>query len=212
MTGPPISGAGPETRGTREPARLASLPPYPLAGLPEARARLLAEGREVMDLGAGDPGLPVPAEAVEALAEGASRPELQRYGFQRGLPRFRRAVVDFMHRRYGKELDPEAEILPLIGSKEGLANLAFATLDPGDVALVPDPGYAPYFGGPHMAGGRVRKVPLLAERDFIFPPQTLRRVEDDVRLVYLNYPNNPTGACVDRAYLAEVAEAVLERK
>ncbi len=205
------SSAPPARPGMREPERLRRLPPYPLAGLPEAKARLLAEGREVFDLGAGDPGLPPPAAAVEALALAVRMPDLQRYGFQRGLPRFRQAVVDFMRRRYGRSLDPEREILPLIGSKEGLANLAFAALDPGSVALVPDPGYAPYFGGAHLAGGEVRRIRLRPEHGFVVPPEEIRDAPGDVRLVYLNYPNNPTGACVDASYLAEVVAATRTR-
>ncbi len=193
------------------PRRLATLPPYPLAGIPEARARLLAEGRDVLDLGAGDPGLPVPAAAVEGLREALDRPELHRYGFQRGLPRFREAVAAFMERRYGRPLDPDTEILPLIGSKEGLAHLAFACLDPGDSVLVPDPGYAPYFGGPHFADARVEGVELRPEHGFLVPPEALRRTGERLRLVYLNYPNNPTGATADLDYLEAVASEARRR-
>ena len=193
------------------PGRLRSLPAYPLAGIPEAKARLLAEGRDVLDLGAGDPGLPVPDAAVEALRDAAGRPDLQGYGFQRGLPEFRRAIVDFMRRRYGVDLDPDGEVLPLIGSKEGLAHLAFGALDPGDTVVIPDPGYAPYFGGPHFAGAAIERVPLRADEGFLLPPGSVRSAAGEVRLVYANYPNNPTGATAEIPYVEELLAASRER-
>ena len=193
------------------PERLRTLPPYPLAGIPEAKSRLIDQGRDVMDLGAGDPGLAVPDIAIEALREAAAIPELQRYGFQRGLPRFRESIVSFMERRYGRRLDPDREILPLVGSKEGLSNVAFAAVAPGSISVVPDPGYAPYFGGSHLAGARVHRVPLRREAGFLVPPDELRRLPGDLRLVYLNYPNNPTGATADPEYVEEIAGICLER-
>jgi len=201
----------PATRPAVDPRRLSSLPPYPLAGIPEARARLLAAGRDVLDLGAGDPGLPIPGRAVDALREAAGRPELQSYGFQRGLPAYRRAIASFMERRYGRALHPDREILPLIGSKEGLALAAFAALDPGDTALAPDPGYAPYFGGPHLAGARLERVRLGPETGFTVPPEAILDAPGTLGLVYLNYPNNPTGATVERPYVAACVDACARR-
>ena len=193
------------------PERLTSLPPYPLAGIPEAKARLLAEGRDVLDLGAGEPGLPVPKIAVEALREASGVFELQGYGFQRGLPDFRRAIVDFMERRTGVRLNPEREVLPLIGSKEGLGHLAFVALDRQDTVVVPDPGYAPYFGGPHFADATLVRVELKREDEFLMPPETVRDAPGNVRLVYANYPNNPTGATAEPGYVTELLAASLER-
>lgn len=193
------------------PERLRTLPPYPLAGIPEAKARLIAEGRDVLDLGAGDPGLPIPDVAVEALREAAGRPELQKYAFQRGLPEFRRAIVDFMRRRYGVSLDPEREVLPLVGSKEGLAHVAFAALDVGDTVVIPDPGYAPYFGGPHFAGANLEPVPLRAENGFLLPPESVTQAPGNVGLTYVNYPNNPTGATAGADYVAEIMAATNRR-
>lgn len=193
------------------PERLRSLPPYPLAGIPEAKARLLAEGRDVLDLGAGEPGLPVPEIAVEALREASGALELQRYGFQRGLPDFRRAIVDFMERRTGVRLDPEREVLPLVGSKEGLAHLAFVALDRHDTVVVPDPGYAPYFGGPHFADATFVRVRLNREDGFLVPPEAVRDAPGNVRLVYANYPNNPTGATAEPGYITELLAASLDR-
>lgn len=201
----------PATRAAGDPRRLSSLPPYPLAGIPEARARLIAGGRDVLDLGAGDPGLPIPARAVDALREAAGRPDLQGYGFQRGLPAYRRAIASFLERRYGRALDPDREILPLLGSKEGLALAAFAALDPGDTVVVPDPGYAPYFGGPHLAGARLERIALRPEAGFTVPTERILEAPGTLGLVYLNYPNNPTGATVERTYVAACVDACARR-
>lgn len=191
--------------------RLEGLPSYPLAGIPEARERLRSEGRDVIDLGAGDSGLPVPAPARKALAEAVDRPELQSYAFQSGLPELREAIADFMGERYGTRPDPETEIALLVGSKEGLAHLAFAALDPGDTALLPDPGYAPYLGGSYFADARPHRVPLRAANDFLVPPDAIREAPGRLGLVYLNYPNNPTAAVAELSYLQEIVEAVTER-
>jgi len=213
-TGPAADGSGAavaRVRPSRTADRLGRLPSYPLAGAADAVARLRAEGRRVIDLGAGDPGLPVPEPAVSALRRAARDPELQGYAFQRGLPRFRSAVSSWMERRFGRRPDPGREVLPLLGSKDGIAHLAFALLDPGDTVLVPDPGYAACLGGSLFAGGRVVRVPLREEDGFLVPPARIREAPGRLRLVYLNYPNNPTGATADGAYLAEAAAACRER-
>lgn len=213
MTGPAGSGgpSGTGEGGVRLPGRFRGLPDYPLGDVPRVKARLREEGVDVIDLGAGDPGLPVPEAAVKALREAAGDPELQGYAFQRGLPAFREAVARFMRRRFGVRLHRDEEILPLVGSKEGIAHFAFAALGPDDRALVPDPGYAPYFGGSYLAGARVERVVLREEEGFRVPPERIRTAGDGLRLVYLNYPNNPTGACADREYLEGVVEACRER-
>ena len=141
--------AGP--RAWKPPGRLDGLPPYPLADVPDIKANLLAEGRSVIDLGVGDPGLPVPEVAVQTLREAVGNPALGKYGFQRGLPEYRQAIAGWMSRRFGAEVDPDLEVLPVIGSKEAIALTAFAVLDPGDSVLVPDPGYA-------EAGRRIREA------------------------------------------------------
>ena len=193
------------------PARLEQLPPYPLQDVPEIRARLAAEGRDVLDLGAGDSGLPVPEIAVETLRRTAGDPAYQGYGFQRGLPAFRESVAAFMRRRFGATVDPWAEVLPVIGSKEAIALTALALLDPGDTVLIPDPGYAPYFGGAFFAGARIERVPLRPEEGFLVPPERIREAPGRLKLVYLNYPNNPTAAVANAAYLLEVVDACRER-
>ena len=193
------------------PGRLDGLPPYPLADVPDIKARLLAEGRSVIDLGVGDPGLPVPDLAVETLREAAGNPALSKYGFQRGLPEYRQAIAGWLLRRFGAEVDPDLEVLPVIGSKEAIALTAFAVLDPGDSVLVPDPGYAPYFGGSYFAGADVIRFALQAEDGFLIPPEVIRTARGRLRLVYINYPNNPTSAVAEAAYLTEVVAACHER-
>jgi LL-diaminopimelate aminotransferase len=187
--------------------RYQGLPPYPLAGIPEARRSLEAAGVDVLDLSAGDADLAPPPSVVNALRESAGDPALSRYPFNLGLAAFREEVVAWMKRRFGVELDPAREILPLIGSKEGIAHLPLGFLNPGDAALIPDPGYQPYKGGVWLAGGDPIQVPLRAENDFLIPLQELSR--EDVgrsKLLYLNYPNNPTTAVASREYLREAVE------
>jgi LL-diaminopimelate aminotransferase len=192
-------------------SRLDGLPAYPLADVPDIKARLRSEGRSVIDLGVGDPGLPVPSVAVEALREAAGDPDLHKYGFQRGLPGYREAISDWLADRFGTRVDADREVLPVIGSKEGIALTAFALLEPGDSALVSDPGYAPYFGGSYFAGADVIRVPLRKQNGFLLPPDEIRSARGRLRLVYLNYPNNPTSAVAELGYLEEVVEACAER-
>ena len=183
-------------------SRFRSLPEYPLAAIPQKKRELLARGVDVIDLGAGDADLAPPPAAVEALARAAHDPAMSRYGFGLGLPAFRESVSRWMQRRFGVRFDPLTEIVPLIGSKEGIAHLALAYLDEGDVAVIPEPGYLAYLGGTLLAEATPHVVPLRAERDFLLelddvPSDVLART----RLVYLNYPNNPTAAIAPRDYL-----------
>ncbi|MGB5526113.1 MAG: aminotransferase class I/II-fold pyridoxal phosphate-dependent enzyme [Gemmatimonadota bacterium] len=187
------------------------MPPYPLADVPDIKARLLGEGRTVIDLGVGDPGLPVPEVAVETLREAVGNPALSKYGFQRGLPGYRQAISGWLSRRFGADVDPDLEVLPVIGSKEAIALTAFAVLDPGDSVLIPDPGYAPYFGGPYFAGADVIRYGLRAEEGYLIPPDAIRQARGRLRLVYINYPNNPTSAVAEADYLQEVVNACRER-
>jgi len=206
-----VSGTEARAEAWTPPQRLEGLPPYPLADVPDIKARLLAAGRSVIDLGVGDPGLPVPPAAVETLREAVADPDLSKYGFQRGLPRYRQAIAGWLFRRFGGVVDPDLELLPVIGSKEAIALAAFAVLDPGDSVLVPDPGYAPYFGGSYFAGADVIRIPLRPEDGFLVPPEVIRKARGRLRLVYLNYPNNPTSAVAELPYLEEVVEACRER-
>ena len=182
--------------------RFQAFPPYPLADVPQIKRELAARGVDVIDLGAGDADLAPPPAAIEALTEAVKMSTMSRYGFQLGLPAYREAVATWMHKRFGVSFDPYKEIIPLVGSKEGLAHLAFCYVQPGDVTIVPDPGYQPYVGGTVLAGGEAYTVPLRPEHDFLIP---LEDLPDDVvqraRILYLNYPNNPTAAIAPVDYL-----------
>lgn len=189
-------------------ARLARLPGYPLADVPRIRRELAAAGVDVIDLGAGDADLAPPPAAVAALRESIGESRFSRYPFQLGLPAFREAVAAFMRRRFGVEVDPFDEVLPLIGSKEGIAHLAQALLDPGDVAVLPDPGYQAYRGGVILAGADPHPVALRPENDFLIPLDGFDQdVRDRIRMLVLNYPNNPTTAEAPPAYLREAIAA-----
>jgi len=184
--------------------RLSNLPPYLFAEMEQRLAELRAQGVDVIRLDIGSPDMPPNDEIIEALARSAHQPNRHGYPGYYGLPELRRAIADYYARRFGVELDPEGEVLPLIGSKEGLANLSLAFLDPGDVALVPDPAYPTYELGAYLAGGTTYHLPLLAERDFLpdlaaIPVDVARKA----RLLWLNYPNNPTSAVAPLEFFAE---------
>lgn len=188
----------------RVAARFSQLPAYPLADVPEIKRRLKADGVDVIDLGAGDADLAPPPAAVAALKASADVVEMSRYPFQLGLPSFREQVAAWMERRFGVRLDPFTELLPLIGSKEGVAHFAFAFVDPGDTTVVPDPGYQCYFGGTVFAGGEPYLVPLRPEHDFLVPLEDIPRdVARRARILFLNYPNNPTTAVAPLEYLRD---------
>jgi len=187
---------------TKLAKRLAALHTYPMAELPAIKRRLIELGVDVIDVGAGDADFPPPPVAVEALARAVQDPAMSRYAFQLGLPAFREAAAAYMQRRFGVTVDPFKQLHPLLGSKEGIAHLAAAVLDPGDVAIVPEPGYAVYHGGTVLAAAEPYGVPLTPRTDFLLeleelPPDVVRRA----KLVYLNYPNNPTAAVAPREYL-----------
>ena len=184
--------------------RFRTFPTYPLADVPQIKRELAARGVDVIDLGAGDADLAPPPAAVEALTRAGKDPAMSRYPFQLGLPAFREAVAAWMERRFGVRLDPYKEILPIIGSKEGIAHLAFCYVGPGDRTIVPDPGYQPYVGGTLLAGGEPYPVALRPENRFLIPLDEIpAEVVERTKILYLNYPNNPTAAVAPREYLEE---------
>ena len=185
--------------------RFRTLPEYPLATIPQKKRELAARGVDVIDLGAGDADLAPPARAIEALAKASNTPAMQRYGFGLGLVAYREAVSTWMRKRFGLAFDPLTEIVPLIGSKEGISHLALAYLEPGRIAIIPEPGYNAYQGGALLASGEPYRYALRPRTDFLIdldeiPDETLRRT----RILYLNYPNNPTAAVAPRDYLERV--------
>lgn len=188
-------------------ARYRSLPPFPLAAMKARRREIEAAGVDVIDLGAGDAPLDPPPQVIERLREAAGDNRLSRYAFQSGLMDFRDAVARFMDTRFGVEVDPVKEVLPLIGSKDGLAHLPFAYVEPGDTAIIPDPGYQAYLGSVTLAGGEPHLVPLRPENDFLIPlGEVPATVVERARILYLNYPNNPTAAVAPDAYFEETIE------
>jgi LL-diaminopimelate aminotransferase len=186
-------------------ARLAALPKYHLAAIPQRKRDLIARGVDVIDLGAGDADLPPPRAALDALACAARTPAMSRYGFGLGLVEFRECVAAWMGTRFGLEFDPLREVVPLIGSKDGLSHLALAYLDPGDTAIVPEPGYAAYLGGVGLSGGAPYTYALRPRTQFLIELDEIPRdVLRSTKLLYLNYPNNPTAAIAPREYLERV--------
>ena len=178
--------------------RLKQIPPYLFAEIDRLRNEMIRRGVDVIDLGVGDPDLPTPPHIVERLKEAAEDPENHRYPSYNGLFSFRRAVSDWYKRRFGVDLDPEREVIALIGSKEGIAHLPLAFVDPGDVVLVPNPAYPVYHIGTIFAGGRPYYMPLLEENGFL---PDLENIPEDIargaKLIFVNYPNNPTAAVAD---------------
>ncbi|GAC1651416.1 MAG: LL-diaminopimelate aminotransferase [Gemmatimonadaceae bacterium] len=191
--------------------RLDRLPEYLLARIPARKRALIERGVDVIDLGAGDADLSPPPRALARLAEASREPAMQRYGFGLGLPTFRETVSAWMQTRFGVRFDPMTEIVPLIGSKEGISHLAFAYLDVGDVGIIPEPGYNSYQGGTLLAGGDAYRYPLRPRTKFLveldeIPSDVLRQA----RILYLNYPNNPTAAVAPRDYLERVVRRCRE--
>jgi len=181
----------------RPSKRLDRLPPYLFARLEQRIAEKKAQGVDVISLGIGDPDTPTPQLVVDALCDAARDPGTHRYPSNRGRHEFRDAVASFYERRFGVELDPETEIIPALGAKECVFNLNLAFLDEGDAALASDPGYPVYTGGPLIAGADPVVMPLLPERGFAPDLDAISEADRErARLMYLNYPNNPTGAVV----------------
>lgn len=182
--------------------RVQALPGYPLAEIPTIKRRLIEQGVDVIDTGAGDNDTPPPSAVVTEMKAALDNPAYSKYGFQQGLPEFRRACSHYVERRFGQTFEPLTETLPLIGSKEGLSHLPFAVCNPGDMVVVPEPGYQAYLGGTILCGATPEIAPLRPENDFLveldrLPAETLRRT----KLVYVNYPNNPTAAIAPMDYL-----------
>ncbi|MEQ8833248.1 MAG: LL-diaminopimelate aminotransferase [Miltoncostaeaceae bacterium] len=187
--------------------RLRLLPPYLFAQIEQKIAAKRAAGVDIISLGIGDPDTPTPPAVVAALAEHAARPDTHQYPSNRGRQSFRDALAAFYSRRFGVELDTATEIVPALGAKEAIANINLALLDPGDVALASDPGYPVYTTGPLLAGAEPVAMPLVPELGF---QPDLDSIPADVRsrarLMFLNYPNNPTGGVIEDDFFDRVVE------
>jgi LL-diaminopimelate aminotransferase len=197
----------------RPSKRLERIPPYAFAQLERTIADKRAQGVDVISLGIGDPDRPTPALVVEAMQEAVTEAETHRYPSNRGRDDFREAVSDFYQRRFDVKLDREREIIPAIGAKEAIFNLNLAFLDPGEYALAADPGYPVYTGGPWLAGGEPVLMALKPELGFV---PDLDGIDEEVlsktKLMYLNYPNNPTGAVVPEGFFERVVEFAREHE
>jgi LL-diaminopimelate aminotransferase len=195
------------------PERLKKLPPYLFAEIDRRKRQCISQGKDVIDLGVGDPDIPTPPFIVEALAEAAKDPANHRYALDAGMPVFRQAIREWFEKRFRVKLDPDKEILPLIGSKEGIAHLPLAILNPGDVALVPDPGYPVYHSSTLFAGGIPCFMPLLESNGFLpelgaVEPETLKKA----KLLFINYPNNPTSAVAGLDFFKDVVAFARKNK
>jgi LL-diaminopimelate aminotransferase len=193
--------------------RLEAIPPYMFAELERKIEAKRDAGIDVISLGIGDPDTPTYRYVVAAMREAVGDPGTHKYPSNRGRPEFRQAFADFYLRRFGVEIDPVSEVIPAIGAKECIYNLCFAFLDPGDVALASDPGYPVYTGGPVLAGADAFLLPLRPEHDFApdldaIPADRLAAA----RLLFINYPNNPTGAIVPEGLFDRVVELAREHE
>jgi LL-diaminopimelate aminotransferase len=197
----------------RPSRRLDRIPPYLFAELEGKVAAKREAGVDVISLGIGDPDRPTPALVVQAMQEAVSEAETHRYPSNRGRADFREAISDFYERRFDVDLDPDNEVMPAIGAKECIFHLNSTFLDPGDVALAADPGYPVYTGGPLLVGAEAELMALLPERGFV---PDLDAISHDAlkraKLMFLNYPNNPTGAVVPDGFFARVVEFAREHE
>ena len=187
--------------------RLQKLPPYLFAEIDKKKKAALAAGRDVINLGVGDPDRPTPAAIIKSLQHHVENPAFHQYALDQGAPELRQSIAAFCKSRYGLDLDPASEILPLIGSKEGIAHFPLAVLNAGEISLVPDPCYPVYRSSSMFAGADVYTMPL--EPSLGFRPD-LDAIPHDVfsraRLMFLNYPNNPSGGTVDLAFFQRVVD------
>ncbi|HYO89723.1 MAG TPA: aminotransferase class I/II-fold pyridoxal phosphate-dependent enzyme [Candidatus Limnocylindrales bacterium] len=191
----------------RVAARLGQLPPYPLALLNQRVRELTTQGIDVVNVDVGSPDLPPPPSVVETLSASAWRSNTHGYSGYRGLTDFRRAVADYYLRRFGLVVDPERHVLPLLGSKEGIVNLSLAYLDRGDKVVVPDIGYPSYSMGAYLASAGVTFVPMRPENGYLLNFDEISgEVLDGAKLMWVNYPNNPTGAVASLAYYQQVVD------
>jgi len=184
--------------------RIEQLPPYLFAEISRKIAAKRAEGADIVSFAVGDPDIPTPPHIIDALVEAARDPANHRYPESEGLPELRRAIAEWYERRFGLSFDSETEVLPVIGSKEGIGHVPLCFIDPGDVALVPDPGYPVYSIGTMFAGGRCHFLPLLEENDFLPDFNAVPAdIADAAKLLWLNYPNNPTAAVAGLDFFQE---------
>jgi len=189
----------------RTARRIEKLPPYLFVTISKKIAEKRAQGEDVITLAVGDPDIPTPGHVIERLCQAAQDPQNHRYPESEGLPEFRNAIAHWYEKRFGVTLEPDREILPLIGAKEGIGHIALCFIDPGDIALVPDPAYPVYSIGTMFAGGSSYYMPLTEDNEFLpdldrIPAETARKA----KMLWINYPNNPTAAVADHEFFERV--------
>jgi len=192
--------------------RIKRLPPYVFNIVNELKAAARARGEDIIDFGMGNPDRPTPQHIVEKLVEAARRPDTHRYSMSKGIPRLRKAICDWYRRRYDVHLDPETQAIVTIGSKEGLAHLALATVGPGDAVLVPNPAYPIHPYGFVIAGADIRHVPLIGDDDLFFNEleKAIRDSWPKPKMLVLNFPGNPTTQCVELDFFQRVVDIASE--
>lgn len=191
--------------------RIETLPPYLFAEIDAKKQEMRAKGIDLIDLGVGDPDIPTPRNIIDALKRAVEDPTNHRYPSYEGMPAFREAAANWYKERFGVNVDYMREVVTLIGSKEGIAHAPLAFVDPGDIVLVPDPGYPVYSVATGFSGGIPYLMPLLKENDFLPDldaiPEDIRR---KARLMFINYPNNPTSAVADKGFFKKVVDFALK--
>ncbi len=187
--------------------RVENLPPYLFVEISRKIAEKKAKGEEVISFAIGDPDIPTPSHIIDRLCQTAQDPANHRYPETEGLPELRQAIANWYKKRFGVSLDADKEVLPLIGSKEGVAHIAWCFIDPGDTALVPDPAYPVFAVSTMLAGGKPYYMPLVAENNFLPDLDTIpAHVLEKAKLLWINYPNNPTGAVADIDFFNKVVK------
>ncbi len=196
-----------------EANRLKELPPYLFAEIDRIINEKKSKGEDVISLGIGDPDIPTPNEIIEELCTQAKNPANHRYPSSYGLIKFKEAAANYYLKRFNVKVDPETEIIPLWGSKEGIANIAYTFINPGDIALVPDPGYLVYKIGTIFAGGTPYELPLKEENKFLINFDEIdKKIAKKAKIMHLNYPNNPTSAICDISFFNKAVNFAMENE
>ena len=189
----------------RTAKRIENLPPYLFVEISRKIAEKRAQGEDVINLGIGDPDIPTPSHVIERLCQAAQDPQNHRYPESEGLPEFRNNIAQWYKGRFGVTLDPDREVLPLIGAKDGIGHIALCFIDPGDIALVPDPGYPVYSIGTMFAGGSSYYMPLIEDNGFLPDLDSIPAdIAQKAKVLWINYPNNPTAAVAELEYFERV--------
>ncbi len=188
--------------------RLKQLPPYLFVQIDHAKKEAVAQGRDIIDLGVGDPDTPTPDFIIKALSEAAKDPSNHHYALDAGIPEFREAIAHWYFKRFNVSLNPDEEIYPLLGTKEGIAHLPLGLVNPQDKVLIPEPCYPPYRAGSIFAGGEVLVMPLKEENNFL---PDITKIPSS-KLMFINYPNNPTTQTADREFFTKLVNIALEKE